>query len=132
MRTAGWRRATTCQLAELRGDAAGAAGLHLALGWKLYQIERGAITTGLRGADVRVECRLDGSLAVWHGDRYLPIHECAAADRAKPARPATKPATKRGPRRRGSDWNKHFELHKAPKVWQAAERSGCRPEEEVG
>src|SRR4051794_38409426 len=98
---------------------------------KLYQIERGAITTGLRGADVRVECRLDGSLAVRHGDRYLPIHECAAADRAKPARPATKPATKRGPRRRGSDWNKHFELHKAPKVWQAAERSGCRPEEGV-
>lgn len=99
---------------------------------KLYQIERGAITTGLRGADVRVECRLDGSLAVRHRDRYLPIQECAAADRAKSARPETKPATKRGPRRRGSDWHKNFDLHKAPKVWQAAERSGCRPEEGVG
>jgi hypothetical protein len=31
---------------------------------KLYQIEREAVTTGLRGSKVRVEQRLDGSLAV--------------------------------------------------------------------
>jgi hypothetical protein len=99
---------------------------------KLYQIERGAITTGLRGANVRVEQRLYGSLAVRHAERYLPVKECAAADRAKAARPETKPATKRGPRRRGSEWNKNFDLHKAPKVWQAAERSGCRLEEGAG
>ena len=39
--------------------------------WKhpLYQIERQAVTTGLRGASARVEKRLDGSLAVRHGDR---------------------------------------------------------------
>src|SRR5215831_15130443 len=46
-------------------------------GSKFYQIERGAISTGLRGANVRVELRLDGALAVRHSDRYLPIHECA-------------------------------------------------------
>jgi uncharacterized protein (AIM24 family) len=40
---------------------------------KLYQIERQAITTGLRGANVRVEKRLDGSLAVRYGERYLPL-----------------------------------------------------------
>src|SRR5215469_13452196 len=33
---------------------------------KLYQIERQAVTTGLRRANVRVEKRLDGSLAVRH------------------------------------------------------------------
>jgi hypothetical protein len=39
---------------------------------KLYQIERQAVAPGLRKADLRVEERLDGSLAVRHGERYLP------------------------------------------------------------
>jgi transposase len=96
---------------------------------KLYQIERRAVTSGLRGADVRFEQRLDGSLAVRHGETYLPIHECAAAERSTSDRPKGKRATKRPAGRRGSDWNKNFDLHNAPKVWQAAERSGYRPEE---
>ena len=49
---------------------------------KLYQIDRQAITAGLRKANVRVEARLDGSLAVRHGQRYLPVIS---------ARPAGKP-----------------------------------------
>src|ERR1039457_1423728 len=40
---------------------------------KVYQIERQAVTTGLRRANVRVEQRLDGSLAVRYGERYLPV-----------------------------------------------------------
>ena len=73
---------------------------------KLYQIERQAITTGLRRANVRVERRLDGSLAVRYGERYLAVKECALADQAKAARPE-KPVqkTRRGGQR-GSDWNK--------------------------
>jgi hypothetical protein len=43
---------------------------------KLYQIGREAVSSDLRGADVRVEQRLDGSLAVSHRDRYLPVEEC--------------------------------------------------------
>jgi transposase len=96
---------------------------------KLYQIERRAVTTGLRGANVRVEQRLDGSLAVRHGERYLPIKECAAADRPKPVRPKPKPAAKRRSRRRGSDWDKGFDLKKGPKVWQIAQLSDRRSEE---
>ena len=96
---------------------------------KLYQIERQAVTTGLRGAKVRVEQRLDGSLAVRHGERYLPIQECATADRPQAARPKSKPATKRRTGRRGSNWNKDFDLKKGPKVWQAAQLSGGRPGE---
>jgi hypothetical protein len=38
---------------------------------KIYQIERQAVVSGLRGAKVRVEERLDGSLAVRYGERYL-------------------------------------------------------------
>jgi hypothetical protein len=98
--------------------------------WKLYQIERQAITPGLRGADVRVERRLDGSLAVRHAERYVPIQECAVADRPKVTGPKPKPATRSRTRRRGSDWNKDFDLQKAPKVWQAAQRSGYPPQEE--
>ena len=92
---------------------------------KLYQIERQAVVSGLRGANVRVERRLDGSLAVRHGERYLPVKECTRAD--QPKRAATgKPAKIRRSSRRGSDWDKHFELKKAPKIWQAAQASGYK------
>jgi len=93
---------------------------------KLYQIERQAVTAGLRRAQVRVEQRLDGSLAVRHGERYLPVEECVAANKPKVA-PA-KPPQKRRAHRRGSDWNKNFNLKKGMKVWQAAQQSGCRRE----
>jgi transposase InsO family protein len=60
---------------------------------ELYQIERQAIVGGLRKADVRVEKRLDGSLAVRFGERYLPLQPCAVAEKT-PARavPASPPA----------------------------------------
>jgi len=92
----------------------------------LYQIERQAVVSGLRGANVRVERRLDGSLAVRHGERYLPVKECAPADRPKAVRPRKKPATTRRSGRRGSDWNKQFDLKKGPKLWQAVQASGQR------
>jgi hypothetical protein len=98
---------------------------------KLYQIACPAIPSGLRGANVRVEARLDGSMAVRFQERYLPVKECAVADRPrKPA--AAKPS--RRPRRgqRSSHWNKSFDIKKGPKVWQAAQASGCRPEEAAG
>ena len=97
---------------------------------KVYQIERQAVTTGLRGADVRIEERLDGSLAVRYGERYLPVKECAAAERPRAARAAKAAKT---PRKggRGSDWNRNFDLKKAPKVWQAAQGSGHRRGEDI-
>jgi transposase len=97
---------------------------------KLYQIERQSIRTGLRGTQVRVEKRLDGSLAVRYGERYLPIEECAVAEKPK-ASPATKPANPHRATKRGSDWNKNFDLQKAPKLWQAAQASGHRKAESL-
>ena len=101
------------------------------LRWKgrLYQIERRAIRPGLRGAHVRVEQRLDGSLAVRDQQRYLSVTECAAADRPNGASPKEKPAAPRRTGRRGSDWGKNFHLKQAPKLWQAIEASGHRPTE---
>jgi hypothetical protein len=98
---------------------------------KLHQIERQAVVSGLRGADVRVEQWLDGSLAVRYGQQYLPVKECAVAEKPKVARPA-KPAKTKPTSRRGSDWDKNFDLKKAPKVWQAAQASGRRRGEAVG
>jgi hypothetical protein len=91
---------------------------------KLYQIERRAVTTGLRGADVRVEQRLDGSMAVRFGERYLPVQVCAATERVKASQPV-KPAKASGARR-GSNGNQNFDLKKGPKIWQAAKSSGRR------
>jgi len=96
-------------------------------GSKFYQIERGAITTGLRGANVRVELRLDGTLAVRHSDRYLPIHECAAPEKTNQIPAPPKPKRTRRSQQRGSDWNKDFDLKKGPKAWQVAQGSGSRP-----
>jgi transposase-like protein len=86
---------------------------------QLYQIDRSSIVSGLRKANVRVEKRLDGSLAVRFGERYLPITACVVADKAKVA-PANKPAKPRRAGRPDSDWNKNFDLKKAPKIWQVA------------
>jgi hypothetical protein len=100
---------------------------------KLYQIERKAVVAGLRGASVRVERRLDGTLAVRHGERYVAVKECAAADKPKLPAPPPKPASPRKaasgnrPGSRASDWNKNFDLKKGPKLWQAAQASGHRP-----
>ena len=85
--------------------------------------------TGLRRANVRVEQRLDGSLAVRHGERYLPVKECAVADKPKTARLVKAAKTHRGSKR-GSDWDKNFDLKKAPKIWQA-QGSGHRRGEVV-
>ena len=90
----------------------------------LYQVERQAIVSGLRRAEVRVEKRLDGSLAVRYGERYLKVKPCAVAE--KPAAPPAKQAGARRVRQRGNDWNKNFDLKKGPKVWQAAQVSGYK------
>jgi hypothetical protein len=85
---------------------------------KLYQIGREAVVSGLRKANVRVEKRLDGSLAVRFGERYLPVSRCTPAAKAitspvKPATPGRLPN-----RQRGREWGKNFDLKKGPKIWQ--------------
>lgn len=91
---------------------------------KIYQVKRAGIVAGLRGADVRVERRLDGTLAVRYGDRYLAIAECPAAAKPPKQSPAEKPRTQRRRPRPNSNWNKNFDLKKGPKVWQAAQGPG--------
>jgi biotin operon repressor len=96
---------------------------------KLYQIARKDVCTGLRGAVVRVEKRRDGTVAVRFRGRYFSNTECAPRPKVAPTKPGkTKPQAKPV---RGSEWNKNFDLKKAPKVWQAAQGSGAKPEESL-
>src|ERR1017187_6865394 len=74
---------------------------------RIYQIARQDIRAGLRRASVRVELRLDGSMAIRFRDRYLTVTECAERPKAvahkKPA------ASKKAPRPK-SQWMKNFYL----------------------
>lgn len=60
---------------------------------RIYQIARESIQPGLRHAKVRVEARLDGSLAVRFRDVWLEVSECQP--RPKAAAVARKPARQR-------------------------------------
>ena len=77
---------------------------------KLYQIARASVSAGLRGGIVRVEKRLDGTLAVRFRDCYLSVSECAA--RPKAVAVQTPSALPRKTVRRKSDWMKNFHLGK--------------------
>jgi transposase len=77
---------------------------------KLYQIQRSEVRAGLRAGQVRVEQRLDGTLAVRFRDRYLTVTECAPRPKAAPVKPAS-PRTRQTVRRK-SDWMKNFHVGK--------------------
>jgi transposase len=72
---------------------------------RTYQIARNDVRAGLRGADVRVEVRLDGSMAVRFRERYLTIVECQP--RPKAAKPKTAPRKPAAPRAK-SQWMNNF------------------------
>ena len=78
---------------------------------KLYQIERQDIRVGLRGADVRVEERLDGTIAVRFQGEYLRLRVCPQpvpqAPTPKPVK-AEEPPGKAAPRK--SEWMKNFSV----------------------
>lgn len=78
---------------------------------RTYRIARSAIRSGLRGGHVRVEVRLDGSLAVRFGADYLPVVKCEPRPKAsnpsvRTARARQKPAVPRAK----SQWMKNFHL----------------------
>ncbi|HXJ91333.1 MAG TPA: ISNCY family transposase [Terriglobia bacterium] len=98
---------------------------------KIYQIARADIRAGLRGGRVRVEQRLDGSLAVKFRERYLNTTEC----QPRPKTPAPpKPATtaKKAPTKAGRAWMKDFNLQKSPPLWAIVEGERATLRREMG
>jgi hypothetical protein len=95
---------------------------------KVYQIDRRDIRTGMRKAWVRVEARMDGTIAVRFQDRYVRVRRCAPPQRelaplqtvaAKQPRPT--PTAKRK-----SDWMKNFSIRSGPSLRQAVEAPDAR------
>lgn len=64
---------------------------------KLYRIERASVCPGLRGGIVRVERRLDGSMAVRFRERYLQVSSCAVRPKPQPTPKASAPRGKAKP-----------------------------------
>jgi hypothetical protein len=90
---------------------------------RFYQIQREAICAGLRGAVVRIERRLDGSLAVRFRDRYLAVKTCG---RVRPTpeptpKPTAKPATRSQPSPAMRAAMNRLLQHPGLPVWIAAE-----------
>jgi DNA-binding IscR family transcriptional regulator len=71
-----------------------------------YQIACSEVCVGMRGADVRVEVRLDASMAVRYGERYLTMAACPSRPKATKPKRVRKPATPRAK----SQWMKNFHL----------------------
>ena len=95
---------------------------------KIYQIDRRDVRTGMRKAWVRVEQRLDGTIAVQFQGRYVRVRRCAPPLRglaspqtteAKPPRPTGKPKEK-------SAWMENFSVRSGPSVRQTIEASNAR------
>ena len=79
---------------------------------KIYLIARTDIRAGLRGGTVRVEVRLDGSLAVRFRNVYVTVTECLARPKAEAVRKPPKPAA---PRKK-SQWMKNFRFTSQEKI----------------
>ena len=77
---------------------------------QIWQIARSDIRAGLRGGIVRVEVRLDDSLAVRFGTRYVAVTQCQP--RPKVPNPKVKAARWRKPAapRTKSRWMENFHL----------------------
>jgi len=65
---------------------------------KKYRLVAKPMPAGLRGATVRMEQRLDGSVAVRFRDRYLQVEACAVPTKAAPLAPPPKAASSRSGR----------------------------------
>ena len=92
---------------------------------KVYQIARKDIRAGLRGADVRVELRLDSSLAVRSGEHYLEISECLPQPKMSSLKPSARHARKPAVPPVKSQWMKNFHLGRPDKTGLSV--SGASP-----
>jgi len=94
-----------------------------------YQVARADIRGGLRGAKVRVEKRLDGTLAARFRERYLTVSVCVPAGRARPQPEAAGAPVKETARvpSRPRRWMEGFSLKNNPPLWKVLKQeSGPR------
>jgi transposase len=97
---------------------------------KQYQIQRVDIRAGLRGGTVRVEKRLDGTLAMRFQDRCLSIVECAAQPKAvTPPKPAPlRPKARHKPSKAAREALSSIVRSGGLPVWKAGQINRTRTE----
>jgi len=77
---------------------------------KFYQIDRRDVRAGMRKDWVRVEQRLDGSIAVRFQGQYVRVRRCAPPIPEWQPPPAATPARRASKPKRKSDWMKNFSV----------------------
>jgi DNA-binding Lrp family transcriptional regulator len=95
---------------------------------KIFQIDRQDIRVGMRKAMVRIEERLDGTIAMRFQDKYVRVRRCAQPG-CEPPPTETREATPQcptGQSKRKSDWMKNFSVRSGPSLRQAIEVSNAR------
>lgn len=94
---------------------------------KIYQIDRKDIRAGLRKAKVRVEQRLDGTIAVQFQGRYMSVRRCELPVRefAPIKTTGTKPACATGKPKSKSAWMKNFSVGDGPSIRRAIKVSNA-------
>jgi transposase len=95
---------------------------------KIFQIHRQDIRAGMRKAMVRVEERLDGTIAVRFQDRYVRVRRGAESVCAlpPPVEAAAQPPRPAQATKRKSDWMKNFSIRSAASLRQASQVSNAR------
>jgi len=97
---------------------------------KIYQIARRDIRGGLRGGRVRVEQRLDGTLAVKFREHYVSTAECQP--RPKTPLPPKSVVSKEPRSKPIRPWMADFNLKKSPPLWAILAGDKASPGNETG
>lgn len=85
-----------------------------------YQIAKTSLQVGMRGEKIRVEARLDGTLAFRYQGQYVTAALCNEAPRQQPQK-LSKPVRKDHNRGGRSAWMNNFHLNDSPAVWQSVQ-----------
>jgi len=96
---------------------------------KTYRVQGEAMPAGLRGAVVRIEQRLGGSLMLRFRELYFPLSECPVAPKAAPVASAPKHTRPRPPAQPSQAMRASMDgllRKKGPPVWKAARTDRTR------
>lgn len=83
-----------------------------------YQIAKTCVRVGMRGEKIRVEARLDGTLAFRYQGQYVTAAVCSEPPHQQLPKPS-KPVRKDYNRGGRSRWMSNFRLKDSPALWQS-------------
>jgi hypothetical protein len=93
---------------------------------KFFRVHRQDVRPGMRKAWVRVEERLDGSIAVQHEGRYVRVSRCPQPERQSGRTPTAKLPNQKAKPKRKSNWMENFSIRSGPSLRVAIGMSNAR------